>query len=425
MRVLKYTSVALLLVAATVALVNAQRPATSPAVAIAEDRLARIDRVMNEYVADGRLPGAVALVLYDGQPVYTRAFGWADKEGGKAMKTDSLFRIASQTKAITSTAIMILMEEGRLQITERVSKYLPNFAKTTVAVRGPNGVEFVPAKRQITIKDLLTHTAGISYGTDSAVASLYEAKGLGPAAGLGWYTADKAEPICDTMDRLGPLPFVAQPGDAWVYGYSTDILGCIVERASGQPLDVFIKSRITDPLKMVDTFFYVPKDKAARLTSVYASGPDGKALRAPDGSKGQGSYVDGPRKSFAGGAGLVSTARDYGRFLEMVRLGGTLDGIRIISPKTAALMTTNASGTLHAGMGGMGWSLAFETTESFGGNGLSSAGAFGWGGAYGSVYRVDPDDKLTMVFMMQLMPNSTDIREKFPTLVYQALVKRP
>lgn len=403
---------------------SAQRPAPRAGV-MASDRLARLDRVLQEYVDAGRLPGAVALVLLDGQPVYERAFGWADKEAGRKMTTDALFRIASQTKAITSTAILMLMEDGRLQLTEPVGKYLPTFAKTAVAVRGATGaVELVPAKRAITIKDLLTHTAGISYGTNASVASFYAAKGLGPAAGYGWYTADKDEPVCDTMDRLGTLPFVAQPGEAWVYGYNTDILGCVVERVSGQPLDVFLTARILTPLKMTDTFFFVPKEKAGRLAAVYASDDRGLAIRAPEGAKGQGAYVDGPRRNFSGGAGLVSTARDYARFLEMVRQGGALDDVRILAPKTAALMTINMSGTLHSSAG-LGYGLAFETTEFFGGNGLSSAGAFGWGGAYGSVYRVDPADGLTMVFMMQLVPNATDIREKFPTLVHQALVKRP
>jgi CubicO group peptidase (beta-lactamase class C family) len=417
--VLRVSGVAATIVLALTGPGLAQRP--QPATSIAAERLTRVDRVLDEMVADGRLPGAVALVLYDGKPVYERAVGSADKEAGRTMTTDTLFRIASQTKAITSAAALILMEEGRLQLSERVSKYLPSFAQTKVAVRNGDVVDFVPAKRQITIKDLMTHTAGISYGTDRSVAALYEAKGLARPPVLLVYRGQRRA-ICDTMDRLGTLPFVAQPGEAWVYGYNTDILGCIVERASGQPLDVFIRTRITDPLKMMDTFFFVPQEKAGRLSAVYASGADGKAVRAADGAKGQGSYVSGPRRSFAGGAGLVSTARDYARFLEMVRLGGALDGVRILSPRTAELMTINASGTLHSTTG-LGHSIAFETTEFFGGNGLAAAGAYGWGGAYGSVYRVDPSDKLTMVFMMQLMPNTTDIREKFPTLVYQALVR--
>lgn len=411
---------------AVTTVVGAQTPAAPKVAAFAADRLARIDVVMNEYVTRGALPGSVVLVLHDGVPVYNKAFGWADKESGRKMTTDALFRIASQTKAITSTAIMMLWEEGKLMPTDRVSRYVPSFSSSWVAVRADNalGMELVPAKRAITIKDLLTHTSGMSYGTDARVAKLYEANGFGPAAGLGWYFADKDEPICDAIDRLGTLPLVAQPGEAWVYGYSTDILGCIVERASGQPLDVFIRERITKPLGMTDTFFWVPGDKASRLTTVYASGPDGLAVRAPEGPKGQGEYVGGPKRALSGGAGLISTARDYARFLEMIRQGGALGGVRLLSPKTASLMTLNASGTLHSSTG-MGYSMGFETTEFFGGNGLSSGGAYGWGGAYGSVYRVDPVDKITMVFLMQLMPNMTDIREKFPTLVYQAFVRKP
>jgi CubicO group peptidase (beta-lactamase class C family) len=385
------------------------------------ERAARIDAVFNQYVDDGRLPGAVLLVLQDGKPVYERAFGWADKESARRMTPDALFRIASQSKAITATAVMILMEEGKLLLTDPVSKYVPSFAKTSVAVRTDRGVEIVPAKRRITLRDLLSHTAGISYGTGSTVAAQYEAQGFGPAAGYGWYFADKDEPICDSIDRLGTLPFVAQPGEGWYYGYGNDIIGCVIERAAKQPLDQFIRERITAPLGMNDTFFYVPRDKASRLTSVYASGDDGKAVRAPEGAKGQGAYVDGPRKSFSGGAGLVSTAHDYARFLEMIRQGGELDGVRILSPKSAALMTVNAVGTLHSSTG-LGYSIAFETVDAFGAKGLSSAGAFGWGGAYGSVYRVDPPDRLTMIFLMQLIPDNTGLQEKFPNLVYQALV---
>jgi CubicO group peptidase (beta-lactamase class C family) len=386
------------------------------------ERAARIDAVFNQYDDEGRLPGAVLLVLQDGKPVYERAFGWADKEASRRMTPDALFRIASQSKAITATAVMILLEEGKLLLTDPVGKYVPSFAKTTVAARTDNGVEIVPARRRITLRDLLTHTAGISYGTDARVAALYEAQGFGPAAGYGWYFADKDETICDSVDRLGTLPFVAQPGEGWYYGYGNDIIGCVIERAAKQPLDEFIRERITAPLGMNDTFFFVPKDKAPRLTAVYASGDDGKAVRAPDGAKGQGAYVDGPRRNFSGGAGLVSTARDYTRFLEMVRLGGELDGVRILSPKSAAFMTVNAVGTLHSATG-LGYSIAFETIDQFGAKGLSSAGAFGWGGAYGSVYRVDPADRLTMIFLMQLIPVNTGLQEKFPNLVYQALVR--
>ena len=282
----------------------------------------------------------------------------------------------------------------------------------------------VPARRAITIRDLLTHTAGMSYGTDATVSALYEAKGLGPAAGFGWYTADKDEGVCDTMDRLASLPIVAQPGDAYVYGYNTDILGCVVERASGVPLDRFIAERITTPLGMKDTRFFLPVDQRARLATVYASGDGGTIIRAPEGARGQGHYVDGPRKNFSGGAGLLSTARDYARFLEMIRNGGALDGVRILSPRTVALMTTNQVGTLRSTTG-LGFGLGFETVDRYGAAGLSSVGAFGWGGAYGSNYKVDPEARLVIVFMINQIPNRTDLGNRFPTLVYQALIDNP
>jgi len=392
------------------------RTAVSSTALLPAERVERIDRALQRYVDENRIGGAVALVLRDGQPVYERAVGWSDKEAGRRMTTDTIFRIASQTKAITSTAILSLVEEGKLTLTDPVSRVLPQFAKTTVA----SGGSIVPAKRAITIRDLLTHTAGISYGTEPAIASQYEAKGLGPAAGLGWYTADKDEPVCATMERLATLPFIAQPGEQWVYGYNTDILGCVVERASGMSLDAFVKTRITDPLRMTDTQFFLSAAQRNRLAAVYASGDDALIRRAPDGPRGQGNYVDGPRRSFSGGAGLLSTARDYGRFLEMIRRGGELDGVRILAPRTVRLMTTNQVGTLHSATG-LGFGLGFETTDRYGANGMDSEGAFGWGGAYGSVYRVDPEAKLVMVLMIQLLPNTTDIRTVFPTLVYQAL----
>jgi CubicO group peptidase (beta-lactamase class C family) len=248
---------------------------------------------------------------------------------------------------------------------------------------------------------------------------LYREKGLGPAAGAGWYTADKDEPVCETMDRLGTLPFVAQPGEEWVYGYNTDILGCIVEKASGMSLDAYLRERILTPLGMKDTQFFLSPAQKDRLAAVYASA-DGKYVRAAEGSRGQGHYVEGPRRNFAGGAGLLSTARDYARFLEAMRRGGTLDGVRILSPLSVKLMSTNQVGTLHS-TNGLGFGLGFETVDRFGANGMSQEGAFGWGGAYGSVYRVDPEARLTMALMIQLIPNTTDIREVFPTLIYQAL----
>ena len=397
------------------------QPSPKPEFSLSADRLGRVDRVLQKYIDDNRVAGVVALVLQDGKPAYERAFGWADKEAGRKMTSDTIFRIASQTKAFTSTAVLALVEEGKIGITEPVSDFIPTFAKTTVAVKTANGVDIVPAKRRITIADLLTHTAGISYGTDAQVAALYQAKGLGPAAGNGWYTADKDEPICETMERLGTLPFVAQPGEAYVYGYNIDILGCVVEKASGMPLDEFIRTRITEPLGLKDTRFFLPPAQRDRLAAVYATGPGGTLVRAPEGSKGQGHYVDGPRKSFAGGAGLLSTAHDYARFLEMIRNGGVLDGVRILGNRTVQLMTTNQSGGLHSSTG-LGFGFGFETVDRYGAKGMAAVGTFGWGGAYGSSYEVDPADHLVVVFMIQQMPNGTDIQPKFSNAIYQALV---
>ncbi len=416
-----FSPLALLLISICAQAQTAPAPSASQGPGLDAKRLRRLDGLLQKYVDDRKIAGAVALVLRDGKPVYERAVGWSDREANRKMTTDTLFRIASQTKALTSTAVMALVEEGRIGITEPVSHFLPTFAKTTVAVQTEAGVSMVPAKRAITIHDLLTHTAGISYGTEARVAELYRAKGLGPAAGNGWYTADKDEPICETMERLGTLPFVAQPGEAFVYGYNTDILGCVVEKASGMPLDQFIRTRITEPLGLKDTRFFIPAAERDRLAAVYGSGKDGVAERAPEGSKGQGSYVDGPRRSFAGGAGLTSTARDYARFLEMIRNGGALGGVRILAPRTVKLMTTNQAGTLHSTTG-LGFGYGFETVDRYGASGMAAVGAFGWGGAYGTTYQVDPESHMVVVLMIQLMPNATDIQPKFSNLVYQALI---
>lgn len=403
------------------ATLTAQAPALTLAGTFDPARAAVIDRGLQRYVDSERVPGIVALVMQDGKVVYEKAFGWADKEANRPMTTDTIFRIASQTKALTSTAVLQLVEDGLLTLGTRAGAFIPSFARTTVAIANERGsVSQVPASRPITIRDLLTHTAGISYGTDRSVASMYEAKGLGPGAGFGWYTADKDEPVCDTMERLGTLPFVAQPGDAWVYGYNTDVLGCIVEKASGSTLDAYLRDRITGPLAMKDTQFFLPAATATRLAAVYASGADGKYERAANGPRGQGHYVEGPRRNFAGGAGLTSTARDYTRFLEALRRGGSLDGVRLLSPLAVKLMSTNQVGTLHS-TSGLGFGLGFETVDRFGANGMSQAGAFGWGGAYGSMYRVDPEARLVMALMIQLIPNATDIGQVFPSLVHQAL----
>jgi CubicO group peptidase (beta-lactamase class C family) len=388
------------------------------------ERLQRLDALLDGYVNDGRIGGIVALVLRDGKPVYEHAVGWRDKEAGQKMTMDTIFRIASQSKALTSAAVLSLMEEGKLTVNDRAGLWIPTFDKTTVLTRVEQSTTWTNngAKRSITVRDLLTHTAGINYGQEPEFASLYEPKGLGPAAGFGWYFADKDEPICTTMERLGTLPFKSQPGEKYVYGYNTDVLGCIVEKASGATLDEYIRSRITGPLGMSDTAFYLPADKAGRLAVVYGSGPDGKIVKAPEGARGQGHYVNGPRKSFSGGAGLVSTAKDYATFLEALRNGGALGKVRILAPHTVKLMTTNQVGDIKDPRG-LGFGFGFETRDKYGVNTLASVGSWGWGGAYGTWYLVDPEERLTIVLMLQMIPNNTDVREKFDAVLFQALLK--
>jgi CubicO group peptidase (beta-lactamase class C family) len=391
----------------------------------ARDRLARIDAFLQEAVDSNRVAGVVALVLRDGNVVYERAVGWADRESRRRMTTDAMFRIASQTKALTTIATMILLEEGKVALNNPVSRFIPEFVGTTVAVRTSSGErQVVPAARAITIRDLLTHISGISYGTDSIVADQYAALGLGASAGSGgWYLADKNEPVCALMQRVGRLPFVRQPGEAWVYGYSTDVLGCVVERASGSSLAEFFRSRITGPLRMTDTHFFVPESQRQRLVAVYMSDSTNRAVRAPDGVRGQGHYVDGPRMTYSGGAGLVSTARDYARLLQMLLNGGELDGVRILSPGSVELMATNQTDSLFP-LPGNGFGFGFSIVDRRGAdNTLAPAGTYGWGGAYGSQYKVDPKTRVILVLMLNQLPNRSDVASKFPNLVYQALVR--
>ena len=395
----------------------------SSSLVINQERLGRIDHVLQGYIEQEEIAGAVGLVLRDGEVIYQNAVGWADRENNRPMAMNTIFRIASQTKAITSTAVLMLVEQGIVNLNAPISHWMPTFAHTSVALPADSGVTIVPAQRSITVKDLLTHTAGISYGRESIIAKAYTEQELGyEGEAYGWYTAHKEEPICKTMDRLGDLPFVAQPGARWVYGYSTDILGCIVERASGQPLDAFIQDKLTAPLGMADTYFYLPAEKADRLATVYTRNEKGGIERSPEGPRGQGDYLEGPQTSFAGGAGLLSTAYDYARFLEMIRNHGTLADRHYLAPHTVALMTSNQVGPLHSA-NGLGFGLGFQTTDRPGANEFASVGAFGWSGAYGTVYEIDPHERLVIVLMIQVLPYyGNGIREAFKAAVYHALV---
>jgi len=398
-------------------------PAATPeSVGLSSERLQRLRAVMQQYVDEGRIAGVVTYVARNGRVAQLEAVGKSDVEANLPMKKDTIFRVASQSKAFTSVAAMMLVEDGKLGLADPVSRYIPAFKKTTVALPPPPGavpgspVTVVPAKREITVRDLLTHTAGISYG-DGPAAAQWKAAGI-----QGWYFADRNEPVSAVVERMASLPMDAQPGEKYVYGYNTDILGVVVEKASGTTLAEFFQKRITGPLGLADTQFYLPPAQKDRLAAVYAA-KDGKIERATDPKFGQGHYVEGPRVAYAGGAGLLSTARDYGRFLQMLLNGGEIEGVRLLSPKTVELMTVNHVGSLFS-EGNLGFGLGFDVTEDLGKAGRhGSVGAFGWGGAYHTTYWVDPQEKLVVALMTQLLPaGDSDLHSRFRALVYSSIV---
>ena len=382
---------------------------------VSSERLARLDAFLDAYVEEGKIPGAVLQVTYDGRTVYHRAAGFRDRDAGAPMQTDTIFRIASMSKAVVSAAVLMLQERGALLITQPVGDVLPEYAATRVAVAADEGgYEIVDATRPITIRDLLTHTAGIGYGSGPA-AEEWQAAGL-----QYWYFGHRDEPVRETVRRIGAMPMDAQPGERWVYGYNTDILGALVEVASGTTLDEFLATEMFAPLGMTDTSFYLPLGKRDRLAVVYSRTQAGE-LVLPEANTpfhGQGHYVAGPRKSFSGGAGLLATTADYTRFLEAIRRGGG----PILSRKSVELMTTDNLGDLEVAPG-LGFGLGFGVVSEPGVRGeLGSPGEFNWGGAYHTLYWVDPVEKLTVVYMTQILPAwGLDDFGKVRALVYQAI----
>ncbi len=395
--------------------------AAQPASAVSRlspEKLKRLNAELDSYVAAGKLAGGVLWVGRRGQ-AHVYAFGQRDVESRAPMREDTMFRIASQTKALVSTATLMLQEEGKLLIGDPVSKYLPEFRETTVAVpKTGGGYDIVKARRPITIRDLLTHTSGVGYGSGAA-SDKWQAAGI-----TGWYFADRQEPIRETVSRMASLPFESHPGERWVYGYSTDILGALIEQVSGQSLDELLRSKIFAPLGMNDTYFYVPESKRDRVATVYSLGATGRVERTPDqgGMVSQGSYTAGPRRSFSGGAGLISTARDYARFLQLMLNGGELDGVRLLSRPTVELMTSNHLRGLSF-TEGQGFGLGFAVLTDLGARGTpGSVGEYGWGGAYHSTYWVDPKEQMVVVYLTQLIPaGDVDDHAKVRALLYAAI----
>ena len=401
-------------------LADSKSPAT---VGVNADRLQRIDRVLKEYVDQGKQAGIIALVVRNGQMVYYKAFGENGATTKAPLQRDAIMRIASQTKAITSVAVMMLFEEGRFLLDEPISKYIPAFKNPTVLDTfnaKDSTYTTKPARSEITIRQLLTHTSGLSYagiGTKEAVA-IYAKAGIPSGIGTPQYS------LSATIPALAKLPLVNQPGEKWTYSLSTDVLGYFVEIMSGQSLDQFFRTRIFEPLGMNDTYFYLPANRHNRLATLYTEAPNTKAvvpMPAQDGVSGD--YPTNPGTYYSGGAGLSSTAYDYAVFLQMMLNGGEYGGKRLLAPATVHLMTQNQIGALNQGdkKFGLGFGIATETSAA---KVPVSVGTFDWGGFFGTNYWADPKTGVIGLIMTQKVPNSAgDLNDKFRVLVYQALEK--
>jgi len=387
---------------------------------LSPERLNRIDEVMNEYVKNGKMPGMVAMVIRHGKVGYFKSFGMKDIEGKKKMSNDAMFRIASMSKAITSVAIMTLYEKGYFLLTDPISKFIPEFKNQKVVMRSPNSdsIILVPVKSEITIRELLNHTSGITYG-DALQGKYYRQAGM--TVGL---TPTKGT-IGEMIKKLGHLPLISQPGEEFHYGMSVDVLGYIVEVIAKMPFDEYLRKHLFEPLKMQDTYFTVPQNKFPRLAKLYKMGNDGRLTEASG-------YFPYPEQQtyFSGGAGLVSTASDYALFAQMLLNNGELDGKRILSRKTIELMTSNSIGDLyifnpfkHNGIMGdkFGYGLGIRTERGVYDE-LESIGTFGWDGAFYTRFWVDPEEDLIGIFLSQV-DNYWDenLIGKFKNLVYQSI----
>jgi len=386
-----------------------------------ENRLDRIDHAINAEISAGKIPGAVALIVKNGETIYHKSFGYADIASKTPMQNDSIFRIASMTKAVTTVAVLTLYERGHFQLNDPVSKYIPEFANPQVLVSADeNGVvtETRPAKREIRIVDLLTHSAGLGYPfINTPLQKIYVENGI--IDGL----TEKEVRLEDQMVKLAEMPLLFDPGSKWNYGLSTDLLGRLVEVVSGKPLDQFFEEEIFVPLQMADTHFYLPPKDADRLVSLYAAVED-ELVPYTDDSLSDLGDTNYPRVGamtyFSGGAGLSSTAYDYARFIEMLVNDGELDGKRILSRKSVELM--HSPRIDMDGDGDAEFGLGFLIVNDIGKSGeIGSAGVYGWGGAFNTSYWIDPEEDMIAVFMSQMRPTKSDITTRFRTLVYQAL----
>ena len=404
--------------------------ATPESVGVSSARLHRLHDGMQGFVTRKEAGGIVTLLARDGKMIDLKAYGFQDMEGNKPMKTDTIFRIASMTKPVTSVAIMMLVEEGKVSLTDPVSRYIPAFRDARVGVRGDGTtLTYEAVKRQMTVRDLLSHRSGLSYGfiEGGAVGEAYRSGNVSD----GLTVTDGS--LAENMDRLAKAPLVSQPGAEWHYSLGIDVLGRIVEVASAMPFDVFLRDRIFTPLKMVDTGFDVPESKWARFAQVYS--PDGnggiRPMKDPErfGNTFMSpwAYYKAPKKYFSGGAGLASTASDYVRFAQMLLNGGELDGVRLLGSKTVEAMTVSHTEDIPGPEGGpgSGFGLGFRVVTNLAEmQQIGSEGMYGWSGIYGTNFWIDPKEKLVAIMMVQKYPNPT-VAPLFQTLTYQAIAGPP
>ncbi len=390
---------------------------------LSSERLERISKTVQRDIDDKRIAGAVTLVLRHGQVVFFRAQGMQDREAGKPMRPDTIFRICSMSKPLTTAAVMMLYEEGHFLLEDPISKYLPEFRNPKVLIKPANGGESytIPATSEITIRDLLRHTSGLTYKWNADLGPRYREANV--ADGLLPYDGT----IGDSTERLAKLPLLFNPGERWEYGLSVDVLGRLVEVVSGMPFDQFLRARLFEPLGMKDTYFFVPDNKLDRLATAYTYYPDKGLNRFPDTPIVEGAFVysadyafRSPRKLFSGGAGLNSTAADYARFCQMMLEGGKLGNVRILSRKSVELMTHDQLGKIAPDQAfGLGFGIDGVKTPL---TELGTTGAYNWGGFFYTAFSVDPKEEMIVIFMGQLHPTGgLELDRQVQELAYQAI----
>jgi len=393
------------------------KEAAQLSVRVSGERLERIDKMLQQSIDSGWIAGAVAFIARDGKIVYDKSLGVNNIETKTPMKPDDIFRIASQTKAITSVAAMMLFEEGKFLLDDPVSKYIPEFANPRVLEtlnEKDTTYTTIPANREVTIRDLFTHTSGIDYAGigSEKMKAIYAKSGI-PTG----FVSEKIN-LGDRMRKLGKLPLVHQPGERFTYGLNVDVLGYLVEVLSGESLDNYFHKHIFKPLDMNDTYFYLPSSKFDRLVKVSSEDKNHHLINTTS------SFVNYPLSEgtyYSGGAGLSSTIKDYANFLQMLLNKGEYNGKRLLARRTVDLMTTNQIGNLNLGSDKFG--LGFEITTSAGQTRLGiSEGSFSWGGYFATTYWADPKERLVCLLFIQQSPFShSEIQDKFKAMVYQAL----